>query len=111
MVASASYFLTGHETTTLEGGWVEWETSLDTNFFRSRVSRREPRWLTIQKRRWLGTGGRRRGILARSFIRLHASSPPFFFFSSASLLREGSNDLFKKIADLRGGTLSFFFFP
>lgn len=52
--------------------------------------------------------GRRRGILARSFIRLHASSPPFFF-SPASLLREGSNDPFKKIADLREGTLSFFF--
>lgn len=49
------------------GGWVEWETSLDTNFFRSRVSRREPRWLTIQKRRWLGRGGEEGYLHARLY--------------------------------------------
>lgn len=46
---------------------MEWETSLDTNFFRSRVSRREPRWLTIQKRRWLGRGGEEGYLHARLY--------------------------------------------
>lgn len=46
---------------------MEWETSLDTNFFRSRVSRREPRWLTIQKRRWFGRGGEEGYLHARLY--------------------------------------------
>lgn len=86
---------------------MEWETSLDTNFFRSRVSRRELRWLTIQKRRWLGRGGEEGYLHARLYACTRVL--PLFFFSPASLLREGSNDPFKKIADLREGTLSFFF--
>lgn len=92
MVASASYFLTGHETTTREeGGWsgkLVWIQIFFARFSLESFSTRAP--LVNDPETSAVREGRRRGILAREFSH---------FFRPPPYSHERSNGPFKKISE------------